>query len=60
VPSLAQPPDEPVSSAFKAKYAGRCAVCGRRFGKGIRVVWLTGSGPCHEQCAPTYPEAGGE
>ncbi len=46
----------PVSAPFKAKFRGRCAVCGGLFSKGISVVWLTGSGPAHEQCAPVYPD----
>lgn len=37
---------------YRASSAGRCAVCQARYGRGVRVSWLPGSGPCHAQCAP--------
>jgi hypothetical protein len=36
----------------RASQPGRCVTCQCRYPAGARIVWLTGSGPCHEQHAP--------
>jgi hypothetical protein len=42
---------------YRASSAGRCAVCQARYGRGVQVSWLPGSGPCHAQCAPAGTQA---